>query len=43
MVKKIPDKFNIPMNRCVMSVAPSLNAFVKKAQNNKKPVFCKKC
>jgi hypothetical protein len=26
-----------------MSVAPSLNAFVNKALNEKTPVFCKEC
>lgn len=43
VVNGLDDHFNIPMNRCVMSVAPSLNAFVQKALKNKKPVFCKEC
>lgn len=43
VINNLDDHFRIPMNKCIMSAAPSLKSFIQNALNHNKQCFCEEC
>jgi hypothetical protein len=43
LVNNLDDHFTIPMKKCIMSAAPSLESFIQNALENKELCFCEEC